>query len=492
MRKINEILAVALLSLAIGLSAAVGLHLCDTGILYQKAAFTKAQQREILARNKQANARVLEMRREIQGLSENEGDKARLGRLIAEIEADVELPAMALQEAEEGGMSGALPEETQSLSGNAAISGNDSVSGNEGVSENSALLENETLSENDAIGGMPETETESENGAISGDKIMSSEQEMPPRDSVLPGNESISENDTISGNGTVPSNETLSENNAVSENSTVSGNESLSENSTVSGNGTVSGNSPQMSLEERRKIRSSMEETQLVNTADLLRLAQWQTDFSEMKIACLGDSITAATNLEGKEGYPASAYPSVLKSLLGAKEVYNLGIGGSAIGRYWSKPFVERYQEIPADADIILVMGGANDSFCLSEQEFGSLKERRPWTFCGDLDELMRGLGERYPEAEVFFVTPLPNVLQDYLMRERSYLLPQKRLVDVILTLAAEYGFPVIDLYNANILDSHDPDVVAAYLPDGVHGNEAGYRILAEHIAAELIRHYEQ
>lgn len=61
----------------------------------------------------------------------------------------------------------------------------------------------------------------------------------------------------------------------------------------------------------------------------------------------------------------------------------------------------------------------------------------------------------------------------------------------MVLTLSAAHGFRVIDLYNSNMLDSHDPDIVADYMPDGVHANKAGYRILAEHIAAELVRSYE-
>lgn len=153
---------------------------------------------------------------------------------------------------------------------------------------------------------------------------------------------------------------------------------------------------------------------------------------------------------------------------------------------------MERYQEIPEDVDAIIVMGGTNDGFCVSDKEFGSLEERAYRTFCGDLDELMRGLKENYPDAEIFFATPLPNILQDYLMKERDYLLPQQKFVDVILSLAGEYGFQVIDLYNSNILDSHDANVVAEYIPDGVHGNHEGYQIIAEHFASQLIQHYEE
>lgn len=64
--------------------------------------------------------------------------------------------------------------------------------------------------------------------------------------------------------------------------------------------------------------------------------------------------------------------------------------------------------------------------------------------------------------------------------------------MDVIIALAKEYNYHVIDLYNSNILDSHDANVVAEYVPDGVHGNHAGYQIIAEHFAAELVQFYEE
>ena len=58
-------------------------------------------------------------------------------------------------------------------------------------------------------------------------------------------------------------------------------------------------------------------------------------------------------------------------------------------------------------------------------------------------------------------------------------------------TLAGEYGIPVIDLYNSNILDTHDAAVIYNYMPDGVHCNADGYTLLAEHLGAELIRLYQ-
>ena len=278
--------------------------------------------------------------------------------------------------------------------------------------------------------------------------------------------------------------------NTVSDN-TVSGN-TVSENQ-VSGGGisltTVSGNIlVRPTLRERRLEQSSYMETVEWNEADQVVIGQSTLDFSDKKIACLGDSITQAANLESMEDYQQYSYPTKLAEILGAEEVVNLGIGGSSIGRYWQDAFVDRYMDIPEDTDLILVMGGTNDGFCLHRENVGNFEERSPRTLIGDLDELMRGLKENYPDAEVVFVTPLPNVLHDILRKDRPELMSQRVIVDSMIALAKEYEFDVIDLYDSNLLDSHDAAVISNYMPDGVHCNPDGYQILAEHIAADLIR----
>ena len=296
----------------------------------------------------------------------------------------------------------------------------------------------------------------------------------------------ISEND-ISGNDISGNN--ISGNDISG--SSVSGNEVS--DSTVSGNGisvsTVSGNILiRPSLRERKLESSSYADTVEWNDADQAVIEESSLDFSDIKITCLGDSITQAANLTSMEDYQQYSYPTKLGQILGAKEVVNLGIGGSSIGRYWQNAFVDRYQEIPQDTDLILVMGGTNDGFCLHKENVGNFEERLAGTLIGDLDELMRGLKDNYPDAEVIFITPLPNVLHDILRKERPELLSQRVIVDSMIALAQEYEFDVIDLYDSNLLDSHDAAVISNYMPDGVHCNPDGYQILAEHIAADLIR----
>ena len=347
----------------------------------------------------------------------------------------------------------------------------------ENASEKSAS-DRESVSE-DMLSGEDQVADVSENDSVtvvSGDDI--SDNHISNRDfsgHTISGN-AVSGNgifdNTISGNG-VSGNE-------ISVNSVSGGGISLT---TVSGNILV-----RPTLRERRLGQSSYMETIEWNEADREVIGQSTRDFSDIKIACLGDSITQAANLENMEDYQQYSYPTKLAEVLGAKEVVNLGIGGSSLGRYWQDAFVERYMEIPEDTDLILVMGGTNDGFCLHKENVGNFEERSPHTLIGDLDELMRGLKENYPDTEVIFLTPLPNVLHDILRKERPELMSQRVIVDSMIALAKEYELDVIDLYDSNLLDSHDAAVISNYMPDGVHCNPDGYQILAEHIAADLIR----
>lgn len=364
------------------------------------------------------------------------------------------------------------------------------------ISENSAEIMDfaETVSNNAIV--IPEAEE-----TVSTNSLPVPEEEETVSTNSLPMPE---EEETVSNNSLPPAEEeeTVSNNTvpAVSEDDTVSQNNTMGEPQvSISGNAIVNGQvipfeyeEAELTLEARRRIRSSYAETEQVNEKDKYIISNNSINFSDMKIACLGDSITSGSNMDNLDNYQQYSYPSVLKNILNAKEVYNLGIGGSSYGRYWDKAFVDRYKEIPQDVNIILVMGGTNDGFAASQKEMGSFAEKKPRTFYGDVDELMRGLKENYPMAKIVFATPLPNVLHDYLRNQRDYLLPQSAFAQAIKELAAQYDIDVIDLYNSNVLDTHDAQIISSYMPDGVHGNPAGYRVLAEHMASQLIQIMEK
>lgn len=444
MKVAGRILATMIAMVAI-LLIAVG---ADKGLNYLEKRKYEKECQELYAEN---HAEAEQLRTQIEELSQDEAAVETFLQeyAVADLEDEDEDVLQEFLTASSGDNASGENASEESVSDGESMPG-DMLSGEDQVAD---------VSENDGV------------AVVSGDDILDS---------------SISEND-VSGNavsGNSVSNNTVSDNtvseNQVSGNNASEGGISLT---TVSGNILV-----RPTLRERRLEQSSYMETVEWNEADRVVIGQSPLDFSDKKIACLGDSITQAANLENMEDYQQYSYPTKLAEILGAKEVVNLGIGGSSIGRYWQDAYVERYREIPEDTDLILVMGGTNDGFCLHRENVGNFEERAPRTLIGDLDELMRGLKENYPNAEVVFITPLPNVLHDILRKERPELMSQRVIVDSMIALAKEYEFDVIDLYDSNLLDSHDAAVISNYMPDGVHCNPDGYQILAEHIAADLIR----
>lgn len=254
-------------------------------------------------------------------------------------------------------------------------------------------------------------------------------------------------------------------------------------------------------LEEKMAERSSYEETLATNAFDKKVIENSTIDFSDVKIAILGDSLTTAANLDEEEQIKYS-FPVVLEEILGCKEILNMGIGGSSVSRAGHNPMVERWHDIPKDTDIIIVFGGTNDCLFENKWDFGHIEydlRMNKETFCGDLDEMVSGMKYVYREnneenyVKLLYINPPSTILNDsvYAM-DPGNMVHQKTFAEAINTIVPPYGFEVIDLYNNNILNSHDKDVNAQFVPDGVHCSPEGYRILAEHIASQIIQRIEQ
>ena len=161
-----------------------------------------------------------------------------------------------------------------------------------------------------------------------------------------------------------------------------------------------------------------------------------------------------------------------------------------------------RWADIPMDTDILIVFGGSNDCLFENKWDFGFIeydKRMNKKTFCGDLDEMVSGMKYVYREhneesyIKFIYVNPPSTILNDsvYAM-DPGNMVHQSSFAEAINTIVPPYGFEVIDLYNNNILNSHDSNVNQQFVPDGIHPNIEGYRILAEHIASQIIQRIEQ
>ena len=250
-------------------------------------------------------------------------------------------------------------------------------------------------------------------------------------------------------------------------------------------------------LEWHAARKTSYEETMAANAFDKKIIEDCDIDFSDVKITILGDSITAGNNLseEDQEKYN---YPKQLADILGC-EVVNQGIGGSVVSRNASNyAMVERWSDIPDDSDIVIIFGGTNDCLYMDKWMFGHIEydlRMNKGTFCGDLDEMVSGckwkfhdeIEDRY--VKMIYVNPMCTILNDavYAM-DPGNMVEQHTFAEAINEIVPPYEFDVIDLYNQNFLNSHDPQVNSEFITDGVHPNAEGYRILAEHLASEIIQ----
>ncbi len=247
---------------------------------------------------------------------------------------------------------------------------------------------------------------------------------------------------------------------------------------------------------------TSYDNTLKTNAFDKMVIENSTVDFSGVKIAILGDSITAATNIKEDEDREKYNYPQILSDILGC-EVVNLGIGGSVVSRAASNwPMVERWSDIPDDSDIVIIFGGTNDCLFQNKWEFGNIAyEQRmtKGTFCGDLDEMCSGIKWKFTDnisdryVKLIYINPMSTILNDGVYAtDPGNMVEQSTFAEAINAIVPEYGFDVIDLYNQNFLNSHDPDVNHTWITDGVHPNPEGYQILAEHIASQIIQRVNQ
>jgi lysophospholipase L1-like esterase len=255
-------------------------------------------------------------------------------------------------------------------------------------------------------------------------------------------------------------------------------------------------------IEDKLSQRSSYDETMAVNAFDKIVIANSTADFSNVKITVLGDSLTAGSNLDDSERAQYN-WPSQLKEILGCKEVVNLGIGGSTVSCCIDHyPMCKRWSEIDNDSDIIIVMGGSNDMLFENKWQFGEIeyeKRMTAGTFCGDLDDMLGRMKWSFRDhndehyCKMLYINPPSTILNDAVYAlDTGNMVHQRTFAEAINTIAPAYDFEVIDMYNNNLLNSHDPDINAKYVYDGIHCNKEGYKILAEHVASQIIQRIEQ
>lgn len=201
----------------------------------------------------------------------------------------------------------------------------------------------------------------------------------------------------------------------------------------------------------------------------------------QIKVACVGDSITYG---HGVENWEENNYPAQLQQMLGDEyHVMNFGSSGACVNPNGDQPYTSRdvYQaSIDYDADILMFMLGTNDSKPENWTDIDTFMENYmdllgTYLVSENLPQVYIGLcAEGYYTQEYDPATGIagydiqPGIVDE--IAERLALMP----------LSSVYPFSVIDVHS--LTEAH-PEWFEA---DGIHPNADGAKAIAELVADEI------
>lgn len=186
---------------------------------------------------------------------------------------------------------------------------------------------------------------------------------------------------------------------------------------------------------------------------------------SQIKIACVGNSITYGAGISDRE---RNCYPAQLQYLLGEKyEVKNFGLNGATLLKKGNKPYfkTEEYKNALAfNPDIVFIKLGTNDSKYPNRTHLDEFKN--------DYFELISSFRNLNSNTRVVILLPLPVYFEP-----DSTGINGNVIRDTILTLIRQIAYEsrveIINLYN---LFLESPNL----FPDKLHPSSIGASYIAQ------------
>lgn len=189
--------------------------------------------------------------------------------------------------------------------------------------------------------------------------------------------------------------------------------------------------------------------------------------FCQIKVACIGNSITFGHGLKREETYPAQ-----LQKILGDEwNVQNFGVSGRTLLRNGDYPYVKEkaYADAKAFApDVVLIKLGTNDA---KPQNWKFEKE-----FTADYSAMIEELQALPSKPLIILCLPVPAYGINFNINDS---IVNHQLVFKVTDVASLKKLQLIDLHKP--LSNH-PE----WFPDKIHPNAAGAEEMAKVIAKKL------
>lgn len=191
---------------------------------------------------------------------------------------------------------------------------------------------------------------------------------------------------------------------------------------------------------------------------------------STTKIACVGDSITYGSGITERDSL---CYPKQLQNKLGKNyEVQNFGVSGATMLKKGDKPYWEQPEFISAKEfmpDVVIIMLGTNDSKTFNWDIYKN-------EFKSDYNSMIQTFKKLNPKSKIYIGLP-PPIFENRWNMQKTVV--EFEILKILKKIAAKNGLKTIDffsLFQGKLI----------LLPDGVHPNAKGAKIMADEIAILL------
>ncbi len=197
---------------------------------------------------------------------------------------------------------------------------------------------------------------------------------------------------------------------------------------------------------------------------------------AQIKVACIGDSITYGLTIEDREN---NSYPSVLQKMLGdSYTVGNFGKSGATLLRHGHRPYTEQEeyrQAIDFKADIAVIHLGINDT---DPRNWPNYRDE----FVSDYLYIINALKEANPKVRIIMarMTPITHDHPRFQSGTKQWHGEINRSIELTAKAAG-----------AELIDFHEP-LYPYYnlIPDSVHPNAEGAKILAKTVYGGITGDY--
>jgi acyl-CoA thioesterase I len=197
-----------------------------------------------------------------------------------------------------------------------------------------------------------------------------------------------------------------------------------------------------------------------------------------IRVACVGDSITFGYGIRNRE---QDSYPAVLGRLLGSGwDVRNFGVSATTLLHKGDRPYIKTraYDDALAfKPDDVVIMLGTNDSKHPGDGSLDAAKAINNWQFKADFipdyEALVAEFRKANPNVKVYACLPTPCFPGRWGINGKTI---RDEIIPLIRQVAKHEDANLVDL-NAALAGKKD-----LILPDTVHPNAAGARLMAETI----------